>query len=158
LPDRAKIRAPEAHSAASTGIWDKVGSQAVIFYWGLKSGGVLKSDFGSAKRMLKRIAAISFKNLRPLARDAAGGQVLEYAVVLGLIAVLSIGTMAKFGGNVFGHWSTVNNGIDPHKQVSNVHYIIVGADTRPSDTVAIDNAPATRPSNLVTADNSNSMN
>jgi Flp pilus assembly pilin Flp len=123
-----------------------------------QQGEILQNSIQTARRMLKRIAAISLKNLRNLRGETAGGEASEYAIVIGLIAVLSIGLIAKYGNNVFGHWSTVNNGIDPHKQVSTVHYIMVGADTRPSDSVALDNAPTTRPTNLVTGDNSNSIN
>jgi Flp pilus assembly pilin Flp len=108
--------------------------------------------------MLKRIAASSLRNLLRLAGEQAGGEVVEYAIIIGLIAVLSIGAIAKFGGNVFGNWSTVSTGIDTRKVVSSAHYIMVGAETTPTDITTLKVAPATRPTNLETADNSSSVN
>lgn len=44
-----------------------------------------------------------------LAVDESGGEVIEYALILGLIIVATIATIAAVGGKVLARWSTVTN-------------------------------------------------
>ncbi len=43
-----------------------------------------------------------------LVADEAGGEVVEYALVLGLILVLSIAVVGAFGTKVLARWTSVN--------------------------------------------------
>ena len=43
-----------------------------------------------------------------LIRDEQGGEVLEYALVAGLIVVAAIATIASVGGKVLAHWNALN--------------------------------------------------
>ena len=42
-------------------------------------------------------------------KDDAGGEVVEYVLIAGLIIVASIGTISCVGVKVFGRWTSVNN-------------------------------------------------
>jgi Flp pilus assembly pilin Flp len=44
-----------------------------------------------------------------LARDEDGGEVIEYALILGLIIVATIVVIAAVGGRVLARWTTVTN-------------------------------------------------
>jgi Flp pilus assembly pilin Flp len=44
-----------------------------------------------------------------LVRDEAGGEVLEYALVAGLIVVAAIATIASVGGKVLARWNSLNS-------------------------------------------------
>jgi Flp pilus assembly pilin Flp len=41
--------------------------------------------------------------------DDAGGEVIEYALILGLIAVVAIAVIAGFGTKVLARWTSVNS-------------------------------------------------
>jgi len=43
-----------------------------------------------------------------LIRDESGGEVLEYALVAGLIVVAAIATIASVGGKVLARWNSLN--------------------------------------------------
>jgi pilus assembly protein Flp/PilA len=43
-----------------------------------------------------------------LARDEAGGEVLEYALVASLIVVAAIATISSVGGKVLARWNSLN--------------------------------------------------
>ena len=45
--------------------------------------------------------------LRGMARDERGGEIIEYALILGLIIVAAIGMIAAFGTAVAGRWTSV---------------------------------------------------
>jgi len=45
-----------------------------------------------------------------LVRDEQGGEVLEYALIAGLIVVASIGMIAAIGTKVLGVWTSLNDG------------------------------------------------
>jgi len=49
------------------------------------------------------------EKLTALISDECGGEVLEYAIVLGLISVAAIGVIGKFGTKVLARWSSVNS-------------------------------------------------
>ena len=46
---------------------------------------------------------------RRLARDEQGGEVIEYALVLGMVIVVCVGTIAVFGTRVLARWGSVNS-------------------------------------------------
>ena len=48
---------------------------------------------------------------RELIRDDAGGEVLEYALIAGLISVAAISVIGAFGGKVMAKWSSVNSSL-----------------------------------------------
>ena len=53
-------------------------------------------------------------NRRLLARllqDEAGGEVLEYALIAGLIVIATIGTVIGVGTKVLARWSSVNTSL-----------------------------------------------
>jgi pilus assembly protein Flp/PilA len=48
---------------------------------------------------------------RRLARDEQGGEVLEYALIAGLIVVAAIAVIASVGTKVLGRWTSVDSSI-----------------------------------------------
>jgi pilus assembly protein Flp/PilA len=54
----------------------------------------------------------SFKlrhDFRRLACDESGGEVIEYAVILGLVSVAAIAMIGTIGTKVLARWSSVNS-------------------------------------------------
>ncbi len=49
------------------------------------------------------------KTLIRLFRDEQGGEVIEYALVLGLVIVVAIAVITTFGGKVLARWQSVNS-------------------------------------------------
>jgi Flp pilus assembly pilin Flp len=47
--------------------------------------------------------------LRTLSADETGGEVLEYALIAGLIVVATITVISKVGTKVLGRWQSVNS-------------------------------------------------
>ena len=47
--------------------------------------------------------------LGQLARDDNGGEVIEYAIVAGLISVAAIAVIGSFGVKVLARWNSVNS-------------------------------------------------
>jgi len=41
--------------------------------------------------------------------DESGGEVLEYALIAGLIVVAAIATIAAVGGKVLAYWNSANS-------------------------------------------------
>jgi pilus assembly protein Flp/PilA len=48
------------------------------------------------------------KLLSHLVSDETGGEVLEYALVLGLISIVAIAVIGAVGGKVLARWTSVN--------------------------------------------------
>lgn len=48
-------------------------------------------------------------SLKRLIRDEHGGEVIEYALILGLIIVAAIALVAAFGTKVTARWTSVNS-------------------------------------------------
>jgi Flp pilus assembly pilin Flp len=46
--------------------------------------------------------------LASLARDERGGEVLEYALIAGLVVIAAIATIASVGTKVVARWNSVN--------------------------------------------------
>jgi len=44
-----------------------------------------------------------------LFKDERGGEVLEYALIMGLIVVASIAVIGTVGGKVLARWNSVNS-------------------------------------------------
>ena len=53
------------------------------------------------RKLVRRMAA--------LATDERGGEVLEYALIAGLIVVAAIAIIAAVGDKVLGRWTSLNN-------------------------------------------------
>ena len=52
----------------------------------------------------------AMKNLvSKLVTDERGGEVLEYALIAGLIVVAAIASISAVGGKVFARWSSLGN-------------------------------------------------
>jgi Flp pilus assembly pilin Flp len=49
--------------------------------------------------------------LKQLITDERGGEVLEYALILGLISIAAISVIAAFGTKVLARWSSVNSSL-----------------------------------------------
>lgn len=49
------------------------------------------------------------KRLFQLLCDESGGEVLEYALIAGLIVVAAISVIASVGANVVGQWNSLNS-------------------------------------------------
>jgi pilus assembly protein Flp/PilA len=48
------------------------------------------------------------KLLGSLLSDESGGEVLEYALIAGLIVIAAIATIASVGGKVLARWNSLN--------------------------------------------------
>lgn len=48
-------------------------------------------------------------NLNRMIRDEQGGEVIEYALILGLIVVAAIAIVGVVGTKVLARWSSVNS-------------------------------------------------
>ena len=54
----------------------------------------------------------AMKNLlAKLVRDEQGGEVLEYALIAGLIVVAAIAIIQGVGSKVLGRWTSLNNSL-----------------------------------------------
>jgi Flp pilus assembly pilin Flp len=54
----------------------------------------------------------AMKNLlAKLVRDEQGGEVLEYALIAGLIVVAAIAIISAVGNMVLGRWTSLNNSL-----------------------------------------------
>jgi Flp pilus assembly pilin Flp len=52
----------------------------------------------------------TLKNLlTKLVKDEQGGEVLEYALIAGLIVVAAIAVIGSVGSKVLGRWTSLNN-------------------------------------------------
>ena len=51
------------------------------------------------------------KTIRKLLKDEAGGEILEYALIAGLIVVAAIAVITAIGGKVLGKWTSLNSKI-----------------------------------------------
>jgi pilus assembly protein Flp/PilA len=49
------------------------------------------------------------RHVQRLIRDEQGGEVIEYALILGLIIVLCIAAIATIGTKVLARWASVNS-------------------------------------------------
>ena len=47
--------------------------------------------------------------VRRLLRDESGGEVLEYALIAGLIIVTAIAVIGTVGTKLLGRWSSINS-------------------------------------------------
>jgi len=50
--------------------------------------------------------------VRKLSADERGGEVIEWALVIGLIIVATIVTMAAFGTKLLARWTSLNASMD----------------------------------------------
>ncbi len=53
--------------------------------------------------------SILIKRMSKLLKDEAGGEVLEYALIAGLIVVGAIGVIGKVGSKVLARWGSLNS-------------------------------------------------
>ena len=49
--------------------------------------------------------------LKKLVKDEQGGEVLEYALIAGLIVVAAIAAITSVGTKVLGKWTSVQNSV-----------------------------------------------
>ena len=59
------------------------------------------------KQVLKKITS----GVRHLLSDEQGGEVLEYALIAGLIVVAAIAVIASVGDKVLARWGSLNSSI-----------------------------------------------
>jgi Flp pilus assembly pilin Flp len=52
-----------------------------------------------------------FRTLKNLVRDEKGGEVLEYALIAGLIVVAAIAIIGAVGDKVLAKWNSLNGGM-----------------------------------------------
>lgn len=51
------------------------------------------------------------RSIKRLARDERGGEVMEYALILGLIIVVAIAIIGAVGTKVLARWNSVDSGM-----------------------------------------------
>jgi Flp pilus assembly pilin Flp len=54
---------------------------------------------------------MTLTNLRRFLKDERGGEVIEWALVAGLIVIAAIAVIGAVGTKVLARWNTVNNGL-----------------------------------------------
>ena len=54
---------------------------------------------------------LMLKTFRKLMRDDSGGEVLEYALIAGLIVVAAIAVIGAVGTKVLARWNSVDSGM-----------------------------------------------
>ena len=55
--------------------------------------------------------AMVMKTLTKLFKDEQGGEVLEYALIAGLIVVAAIAVITSVGGKVLARWTSLNQSL-----------------------------------------------
>jgi Flp pilus assembly pilin Flp len=53
---------------------------------------------------MKKLASL----LKNVLRDEGGGEVLEYALIAGLVVIAAISAITSVGTKVLAHWSSLN--------------------------------------------------
>ena len=53
----------------------------------------------------------ALKRIRAIVRDEQGGEIMEYVLVAGLIAVAAISVIGAFGVKVVARWTSVNSSL-----------------------------------------------
>ena len=53
----------------------------------------------------------SFRWMAELVRDERGGEVLEYALIAGLIVVAAIAAITTVGSKVLARWTSLSNSV-----------------------------------------------
>ena len=51
------------------------------------------------------------KRMSACLRDDRGGEVIEYALIAGLIVIACIAVIGKLGGKVLARWNSVNSSL-----------------------------------------------
>lgn len=59
----------------------------------------------------KNYMGVAFRFAHRLLSDESGGEVLEYALIAGLIVVGSIAMIAKIGTKVLARWGSLNSSL-----------------------------------------------
>jgi Flp pilus assembly pilin Flp len=49
------------------------------------------------------------RQIRKLIRDESGGEVLEYALIAGLVVLAAIAVIGATGSKVLARWTTINS-------------------------------------------------
>ena len=67
----------------------------------------------AAKRPTARshALAVGLRRLRALAADERGGEIIEWALVAGLVVIATIVLIGAVGTKVLARWNTVNSGL-----------------------------------------------
>ena len=58
-----------------------------------------------------RFCGKTMTTIKQLIRDEQGGEVIEYALILGLISIAAISIIGTFGTKVLAKWSSVNSSL-----------------------------------------------
>jgi Flp pilus assembly pilin Flp len=71
---------------------------------------MVSSKLNRSFRSGKSAALVRFaKGISAFGADECGGEVLEYALIAGLIVVAAIATIGAVGTKVLGYWGSVNS-------------------------------------------------
>jgi pilus assembly protein Flp/PilA len=68
-------------------------------------------ELAGAKRPSGNFGGNMSKWIMRLARDERGGEVLEYALIMGLIVVVAIAVIGTVGTKVLARWTSVNSSL-----------------------------------------------
>jgi Flp pilus assembly pilin Flp len=63
------------------------------------------------RNKFKRELETAMRKLTSLIRDENGGEVLEYALIAGLIVVAAVAVISSVGTKVFAKWNSLNDGL-----------------------------------------------
>ena len=55
------------------------------------------------------VPTIVLQNFRRLLGDETGGEVIEYALIAGLISIAAIAVIGSFGTKVMARWGSINS-------------------------------------------------
>jgi len=94
-----------------------LGALALVSFGQLVDNGLMEGSVGPAGFVRTRIHLVAYqekimkamKNLfAKLVRDEQGGEVLEYALIVGLIVVAAIAAITSVGTKVLAKWTSLN--------------------------------------------------
>jgi Flp pilus assembly pilin Flp len=95
-----------------------LGALALVSFGPVESQWLKEGSVGPAGVVRTRIHLVAYqekimkamKNLfANLVRDEQGGEVLEYALIVGLIVVAAIAAITSVGGKVLARWTSLNS-------------------------------------------------
>jgi len=70
-----------------------------------------KKGLISVVRLKCHVKGVAMQLIKRLLADETGGEVLEYALIAGLIVVAAIAVIGAVGDKVLARWSSLNNSI-----------------------------------------------
>jgi len=95
-----------------------IGTEGLCGIWAAQSSaqqrlfasGLMRAEARKSCRLFGRLIMKAISNfVAGLIKDEQGGEVLEYALIAGLIVVAAIAVIGSVGGKVLARWNSLNS-------------------------------------------------